>query len=85
MFLSNHRRQRDSRTVASCTTILRPRLNRILAHHTGKTTEQIERDSDRDNYMSAAEAASYGLVDKVLESRRETEAAAAALAAAPKS
>ncbi len=64
---------------------LKRRLNRILAHHTGKTTEQIERDSDRDNYMSAAEAASYGLVDKVLESRRETEAAAAALAAAPKS
>ncbi len=64
---------------------LKRRLNRILAHHTGKSTEQIERDSDRDNYMSAAEAAEYGLVDKVLESRRETEAAAALAAAAGKS
>lgn len=50
---------------------LKRRLNRILAYHTGKSTEQVERDADRDNYMSAAEAAAYGLVDKVLENRRE--------------
>ena len=50
---------------------LKKRLNRILAHHTGKSVEQIERDADRDNYMSASQAAEYGLVDKVLESKRD--------------
>lgn len=48
---------------------LKKRLNRILAHHTGKTVEQIEKDADRDNYMTAAQAAEYGLVDKVLEKK----------------
>ncbi len=57
---------------------LKRRLNRILAQHTGKATEQIERDADRDNYMSAAEAADYGLVDKVLENKRELQAIASA-------
>lgn len=46
---------------------LKKRLNIILAHHTGKTVEDIERDADRDNYMPAEEAAAYGLIDKVLE------------------
>lgn len=41
-------------------------LNKILAKNTGKTFAQIEKDSDRDNYMSAEEAKKYGLVDKVL-------------------
>lgn len=50
---------------------LKKRLNGILARHTGKSVEQIERDSDRDYYMTAEQAAEYGLVDKVLESRRE--------------
>jgi len=50
---------------------LKKRLNRLLAHHTGQTVEQIERDADRDNYMSASQAAEYGLVDKVLESKRD--------------
>lgn len=45
---------------------LKKRLNAILAHHTGKTVEEIERDADRDNYMSAEESTAYGLVDKVL-------------------
>ena len=63
---------------------LKRRLNRILAHHTGKSTEQIEKDADRDNYMSAAEAAEYGLVDKVLESNRDVKAIADAAAAAGK-
>ena len=49
----------------------RDQLNQILAKHTGKTVEQIEHDSDRDNYMSAEESVAYGLVDKVLESRKE--------------
>jgi ATP-dependent Clp protease protease subunit len=53
---------------------LKRRLNRILAHHTDKTPEVVEKDADRDYYMSAEEAAEYGLVDKVLESRREIAA-----------
>lgn len=48
---------------------LKGRLNKILAHHTGKTQKQVEKDADRDNYMSAEEAVKYGLVDKVLESK----------------
>lgn len=50
---------------------LKKRLNKILAEHTGKTVEEIENDSDRDNYMTAEQAADYGLVDRVLESRKE--------------
>jgi len=54
---------------------LKRRLNGILAHHTGKTVEQVGIDADRDNYMTAAQAAAYGLVDKVLENRKELPAA----------
>lgn len=50
---------------------LKKRLNSILSKHTGKTEKQVEKDADRDNYMSAEESAAYGLVDKVLESRKE--------------
>lgn len=50
---------------------LKKRLNTILSKHTGKTEKQIEKDADRDNYMSGKEAAAYGLVDKVLEGRKE--------------
>ncbi|MDG0993490.1 MAG: ATP-dependent Clp protease proteolytic subunit [Akkermansiaceae bacterium] len=50
---------------------LKKRLNKILSHHTGKSEKQVEKDADRDNYMSAEESAAYGLVDKVLESRKE--------------
>lgn len=45
---------------------LRTSLNGILAHHTGKTVETIEEDTDRDLYLSAQEAMEYGLVDEVL-------------------
>ena len=48
---------------------LRERLNEILAKHTGQTVERIERDSDRDNFMEAAAAVQYGLIDTVLEKR----------------
>jgi ATP-dependent Clp protease, protease subunit len=48
---------------------LRERLNRILAERTGKTMEQIHKDTDRDRFMSGDEAADYGLIDKVLTSR----------------
>jgi ATP-dependent Clp protease protease subunit len=44
----------------------REELNRILAHHTGKPIEQLAKDTDRDFYMSAAEAKSYGVVDDIL-------------------
>ena len=47
----------------------RERLNHILASNTGKPLEIIERDTERDNFMTAAEAAEYGLIDKVYEKR----------------
>ena len=50
---------------------LKKRLNGILAFHTGKSIEQVENDSDRDNYMTAEQAVAYGLVDKVLENRKQ--------------
>ena len=45
------------------------RLNRIMAHHTGHTVEQVKADSDRDNFMSPEAARTYGLIDRVLEKR----------------
>ena len=45
------------------------KLNRILSENTGKDIETIERDTDRDNYMSAEEAQNYGLIDKVFVKR----------------
>jgi ATP-dependent Clp protease protease subunit len=50
---------------------LKSRLNDMLAKHTGQSMEAIERDTDRDNFMSSDEAVNYGLVDKVLTSRVE--------------
>ena len=49
-------------------------LNEVIAKHTGKTPEQVEKDSDRDYYMSAHEAKTYGLVDHVIESTRDVQA-----------
>lgn len=46
------------------------RLNRILAENTGRTIEEIERDTDRDNFMSADEALEYGLIDSVISKRQ---------------
>ena len=51
---------------------LRSRLNDMLSKHTGQPLERIEKDTDRDNFMSAAAAVEYGLVDKVLTSRDDT-------------
>ena len=48
---------------------IRDRLNRIMAEHSGQPLERIEKDTDRDNFLSAAEAAEYGLIDKVLTRR----------------
>ena len=50
---------------------LKKRLNAILSHHTGKPVDQVERDADRDYYMSAEEAKAYGLVDEVVQPRKE--------------
>ncbi len=50
---------------------LKARLNDMLAHHTGQSIEVIDRDTDRDNFMSAEQSVNYGLVDKVLTSRIE--------------
>ena len=50
----------------------RNRLNRILAENTGKPIEEIDRDTERDNYMNAQEALAYGLIDKVVENRDKT-------------
>jgi len=51
---------------------LRDRLNEILAHHTGKSIEAIAKDTDRDFFMSAAEAKDYGLIDEVVLPRPRT-------------
>jgi ATP-dependent Clp protease protease subunit len=50
---------------------LKARLNEIIAHHTGKDQEEVEKDCDRDNYMSADQAKAYGLVDEVVKSKKE--------------
>ena len=47
----------------------REKLNRILAANTGQALERVEKDTDIDNFMSAEEAAGYGLIDKVIQSR----------------
>ena len=48
---------------------LREILNDILAHHTGQNAKKVEKDTDRDNFMSAAQAVEYGLIDEVISGR----------------
>jgi|TARA_B110000977_G_scaffold88419_1_gene117514 ATP-dependent Clp protease protease subunit len=48
---------------------LRERMNAIMAHHTGKTAEQLAKDTERDNFMTANDALDYGIIDKVQEPR----------------
>ncbi|MBL8446923.1 MAG: ATP-dependent Clp endopeptidase proteolytic subunit ClpP [Zoogloeaceae bacterium] len=50
---------------------LRAKLNSMLAQHTGQSVEQIEKDTDRDNFMAANQAVEYGLVDRVLSNRAD--------------
>ena len=52
---------------------LKRRLNEIMARHTGQTVEKIERDLERDNFMSGEQAVAYGLIDTVLEKRGEMD------------
>jgi ATP-dependent Clp protease protease subunit len=54
---------------------LRERLNRLMAEATGQSVERLAKDTDRDNFMSAEDAVSYGLIDRTLVSRTETNAA----------
>ena len=51
----------------------RKRMNEVLAEHTGKKPEDIEKDSDRDYYMTADEALKYGVVDKVIEAKAQVK------------
>ena len=48
---------------------IKTKMTKILAANTGKPVEVVERDTDRDNYLSADEAQEYGLIDKVYEKR----------------
>lgn len=48
---------------------LRGKLNDILAHHTGRSAEEIDRDTERDNFMSAEQSVAYGLIDQVITDR----------------
>ncbi len=50
---------------------LKKRLNEMLAHHTKQPLERIEKDTDRDNYLSAVQAVEYGLIDKVVQKHVE--------------
>lgn len=59
----------DIKIVADQIIKTKERLNRILAENTGKSIEEIARDTDRDNYLTAQEACEYGLVDKVIDKR----------------
>jgi ATP-dependent Clp protease protease subunit len=52
---------------------MKERLNQILAHHTGKTVDEIQKDGDRDYFMSAEEAKKYGIVDDVITKRPDTK------------
>ena len=59
----------EIRIVAENILKARNKLNQILAANTGKSVEEISRDTERDNYMSAQEAVAYGLIDSVVEKR----------------
>lgn len=56
---------------------VKKKLNQIMADHTGQPYEQVEKDTDRDRFMTAEEAKEYGIVDEVVNSRKETAAAEA--------
>ncbi len=50
---------------------MKRKLNELLALHTGKSIEQIEQDTDRDNFMSSADSVAYGLIDKIYNNRND--------------
>jgi ATP-dependent Clp protease protease subunit len=51
--------------------LVRERLNKILADHTGQPLEKIQTDTDRDNFLGAEQSVEYGLIDEILVSRKE--------------
>ena len=53
--------------------VMKQKVNEILAKHTGKTLKKIEQDTDRDNFLNAVEAKSYGIIDDILDSRDDTK------------
>jgi ATP-dependent Clp protease protease subunit len=53
--------------------LIREKLNKILAHHSGQDMAQIAQDTDRDNFMSAEQSVEYGLIDQVLDRRLSQE------------
>ena len=59
----------DIRIVSDHIQKSKQRLNRILAQNTGKSLEEIKRDTERDHYMTEQEALEYGLIDQILEKR----------------
>jgi ATP-dependent Clp protease protease subunit len=59
----------DIRIHAEHILSIRSKLNAIIAENTGRPVEEVAKDTDRDNYMSAEEAVEYGLIDKVITSR----------------
>ncbi len=52
---------------------IREELNQVLAHHTGQPVDRIAQDTERDNFMNSSEARDYGLIDEMLEKRKEKE------------
>ncbi len=52
--------------------LVKQKVNEILAKHTGKTLKKVEQDTDRDNFLNAKEAKTYGIIDEILESRPST-------------
>jgi ATP-dependent Clp protease protease subunit len=68
-----HGQASDIEIHAKHTLYLKAKLNRILAERTGQPIETIERDTDRDNFLSAEEAMNYGIVDKIMEKPPATE------------
>ena len=49
---------------------LKEKLNKIMSKNTGKSLEQIEKDTERDYFLSAKEAKNYGLIDKIIENKK---------------
>ncbi|MBR0357423.1 MAG: ATP-dependent Clp protease proteolytic subunit, partial [Clostridia bacterium] len=60
----------DISIVAEQIIKIKRRLNEILAKHTGQTVEQVEHDTELDNYMDAEQAKAYGIIDEVIAPRR---------------
>ncbi len=52
---------------------MKKKLNEILAYHTGKEVDQLEKDTERDNFMNGEEAKDYGLIDKVISEREQVK------------